>query len=145
MKKECDEFMEAYLSLDKGRNVPLSLSVHLLTCASCRKEVKAFSKAEKGASKPLLSYKRADISYFTNLLTQKLQKRPKGKKLLLCPEIIAGLVCIAASFALIAFSSANSALRFTCYLFIALIIILYCISFIALNLDFFSKKRNKKG
>ena len=141
--------MEEYLSLDKRFSMPLSLSVHLLACPSCRKEVKALSKAEKRASKPLLSYKRADVAYIARLFAQKLKNSPvriaKGKKRPLCPQIIAGLIFIATSFALIAFSSAHSALRFVCYLFIALTIILYCVSFVALNLDLFSKKRCKES
>ena len=46
MKKieECNRVMDIYLGLDKGERVPLNVTLHLLTCAKCRKQVKGLKK-----------------------------------------------------------------------------------------------------
>lgn len=38
---KCDRFMERYLGLDNGENLPLPMRVHLLRCVSCRAEAAA--------------------------------------------------------------------------------------------------------
>lgn len=47
MKKNCENHLEQFYSLDKQERIPLGLSVHLLLCRECRSVVRNLTKAEK--------------------------------------------------------------------------------------------------
>ncbi len=55
MDKNCDQYIEEYLSLDKGQQVPLHVTLHLLGCPHCRAEVRMLSRAERLSSRRLSS------------------------------------------------------------------------------------------
>ena len=50
---ECSKIMDTYLELDKGERIPWKVTLHLLTCSKCRKQVKMLKAAEKIARSPI--------------------------------------------------------------------------------------------
>lgn len=51
-KDNCLSYMNAYLLLDKNQALPFALSRHLMTCKSCRRQVKLLARAERLAAAP---------------------------------------------------------------------------------------------
>lgn len=144
MKKNCEFYMDKYLELDKGQLLPLSLTLHLFTCRNCRKEIRALSKAEKASGKPLSVTVPANDPDITKAM-QKIDPsyNPQKIHVPLFQWIIAGIVLILALFLLaIKTSPEGHSLNAIYYLFSAGAITVYCMLFVAANLDFFVKKIN---
>lgn len=51
--EKCNKIMDQYLELDKGQHLPLSLTLHLLFCKKCRREIKCMTQAEKILHEPI--------------------------------------------------------------------------------------------
>ena len=53
MKAKCRHIMEKFYNVDKNRLLPVNISLHLMTCAECRKRVRMLTKAEKSPERRL--------------------------------------------------------------------------------------------
>ncbi len=145
MKKNCEQWMEEYLMLDKNQKIPAKLSMHLISCKKCSAEIKALSYAEKLSSAPLKIKTPVKSDTITNLMNEiepgYMEKRQKGS---LASWIIMGLLMIIAMsfFTIITSGATDHKVMFAFYAIFALCVVGYCASFIGLNLDFFIKKVN---
>jgi len=145
MKKTCNTFMDEYLSLDKGERLPGDLVFHLLTCPTCRAEVRALYRAEKAAGKPL----SIPVPVTDKTITQVAKSidpsfDPEKNKVPLLQWIISGVVMIAAMFffGIYSSSASNHGLLVAFYLVFAGSVTAYCMLFVGTNIDFFVKKIN---
>ena len=141
MKINCEECMDAYLSLDKGEKIPKNVTRHLLGCPKCREEIKALSRAEKIAAGPLAI--NSPVS--TESITQSLRKivpdyEPKQKKLSLAAWILYALAFMAAILVFCALFKQVNVLTFNFSFAFAVCIIVYISVMVYTNMDIFVKK-----
>lgn len=143
MKLNCEERMEQYLMLDKGKRIPMKLSLHLLTCPECRKQVEVLSHAEKIAAEPLripTPIKSDSIRNITRSLDPLY--KPRKFRIPLWLWITVGIIMIAA---LLFFPGAKNPasdrnMLIAFYLVFAGAVTIYSASFIGANLDVLIKK-----
>ena len=142
MKKDCHYYMEEFLSIGKGERLPLSLTLHLLSCSRCRREVRLLSKAEKLSAKAL----KISIPLESNSITQVMREidssySPQTGKVSIMQWVLTGLVLLACMVLLALFISPYGELltAYSCGIFAAALIA-YCAVFVGTNLDFFIKK-----
>ena len=133
IERKCEKNMETYLLLDKNEVVPLSVTLHLLLCKSCRTEVHYLSLAERTAAKTLKE-KLPECN-----ATKKMEA-PKNP-ISMTKWIVGGAtLTIFLLFFGVTAKSATPELQLLFYIFFAAAICAYCAVFIATNLDFFIKK-----
>ena len=144
-KKNCENIMDTFLSLDKDEHIPLKVSLHLLSCPKCRTQVRMMTKAEHLAKVPLSQAVNESDSVIASVLkkidTQKGSSTPNP--ISLRQWIVSGILMILLmlSFGLYTAESSEE-LKIAFYLVFALIITIYCAMFIGCNIDFFIKKIN---
>jgi hypothetical protein len=147
MKHSHDEYLDQFLSLDKGQHLPLSLSLHLLFCKKCIAQVRALTKAEQLAAKPLsISVPVTENAIRTAIKKHAPSLEPKNYRLPIPLWIVAGVFILAALFvfSLLSRNIVNGTLEFTTYMFFALVITGYLVLFFATNIDFFVKRIHTK-
>lgn len=141
-ENECNRVMDIYLGLDKGERVPFEVTLHLLTCSKCRKQVRLLKKAESLTRTPLeipvpiddeqiiTVMKKIDPSYSSNQNPISIAK-----------WIIGGIAMILfmLTFGLSSFHEADKGFLIVFYIIFALAITSYCALFIGTNMDFFVK------
>lgn len=145
MKRTCEEYMDEFLSLDKGERLPFNLTIHLLTCSKCRSEIRALSHAEKAAGKPLqIPVPVTDETIVAVMKAVDPSFDPKETQVPMVQWIIIGIIMIAAMFFFGIYTSASSSheLLVAFYLVFAGAVTSYCMLFIGTNIDFFVKKIN---
>ena len=143
--KNCNDVMEEYLRLDKGERIPLGLTLHLLVCKNCRKQVRLLKQAEKSAIPNPCSQTALDdaaiLAVMNKIMTESgSQKNPIS----LSKWIIGGILMILLfiAFSVFAKPGSNRFLTLSTYIELAAIVTVYCVLFIRSNMDFFVKKIN---
>ena len=147
MKHSHEKYSDQFLSLDKGQHLPLSLSLHLLFCKKCRAQVRALTKAEQLAAKPLsISVPVTENAIRTAIKKHAPSFEQKNYRLPIPLWIVAGVFILAALFvfSLLSRNIVNGTLEFTTYMFFALVITGYLVLFFATNIDFFVKRIHTK-
>lgn len=140
-KMNCEQYMEQYLALDKGQRVPLSLSVHLLSCRKCREEIRGLVRAEKIASAPV----KAPVNLEADSIRRVIDSidttyAAKKKNYPMVNWIIAGVVLVGALIVFAVLLNPAKVLSFTLSMIFALLITGWVMAFVATNLDFFVKR-----
>ena len=51
--KKCNKIIERYLQLDKNQRLPLSITLHILSCKSCKNKIRMMSLAEESIKEPI--------------------------------------------------------------------------------------------
>jgi len=149
MKKteECNRVMDAYLSLDKGERVPFNMTWHLLTCAKCRRQVKALRMAEKIAKAPLeIQVPIDDDSILAVMKKINPQYTNSKNPISITRWVIYGLAMILfmSVFGFSKFQEASKWVLISFYLLFALAVTAYCAIFVGTNMDFFVKMMSTK-
>lgn len=143
MEQKCEHYMDEFLMLDKGQKLPFDLTLHILFCSKCRSEIRALSKAEEAAGRPL----QIPVPVTDDSITLVMRKidpsySPRKYQVPLFQWIVAGIIMIIAlcSFGFYTSSSSSRALLVAFYLVFAFAVTAYCLVFVGTNLDFFVKK-----
>lgn len=146
-ENECNRIMDIYLGLDKGERVPLEVTLHLLTCSKCRKQVKLLKNAEKLTKAPLEVPVPIDDAAIISVMKKidpnySLSKNPIS----ITKWIIGGVAMILfmLTFGLSSFQEANTGFLISFYVLFAVAITSYCALFVGTNMDFFVKMINTK-
>ena len=142
-EKTCDEMMDTFFSLDKNERYPLRLTLHLLSCAKCRTQVRLCTLAEKICAGPLA--RPADEEDVMRLMARVRRHIPEPSDagpISLRRWIVSGVAMIAAMmlFAVISPKSSGNYLQLAFYLVFAGAVTAYCAIFIAATWTFSSKK-----
>ncbi|MCR5290338.1 MAG: hypothetical protein K6E51_10130 [Treponema sp.] len=142
---KCDTFMDTYLQLDKNAFLPLSLTLHLLTCKKCRTQVRLLTKAEKVLAEPIkvqVPSSDATIEAVLKQINPTYNTQELQSPISLSKWIVSGLIMIVLLivFGLFTNNMGNSSLLIPFYLTFATIVVTYCAMFIGCNMDFFVKK-----
>ena len=137
--------MDRYLELDKGARIPLEITVHLLFCRKCRRDVKLMSQAEKLLSEPLKIPVPVTDNTIENILrtidpsfSNTRLKNPISMK----NWIISGVLMILFMFVFVFSRNINRNLDVAISLVFAGCVIAYILMFVFSNIDFFVKKIN---
>ena len=146
-EKECNRIMDIYLGLDKGERVPLEVTLHLLTCSKCRKQVKLLKNAEKLTRAPLEVPVPIDDEAIISVMKKidpnySLSKNPIS----ITKWIVGGVAMILfmLTFGLSSFQEANTGFLISFYILFAVAITSYCALFVGTNMDYFIKMINTK-
>ncbi len=143
---KCEKTMDKFLEMDKNDRIPFGVTMHLLFCKDCRRQVHYLTMAEKLAAAPLKVpaplndaalnqiMKSADPSW----CDKNLQKNPVS----MFRWILGGLLMILflCCFGLFANSVQSEGLLITFYVVFSVIVVCYSAIFVGSNLDFFVKK-----
>lgn len=143
--KNCNDAMEEYLRLDKGERIPLDLTLHLLVCKNCRKQVRLLKQAEKSAIPNPCSQTALDDAAILAVMNKIMTKSGSQKNpISLSKWIIGGILMILLfiAFSVFAKPGSNRFLTLSTYIELAAIVTVYCVLFIRSNMDFFVKKIN---
>lgn len=143
--KNCNDVMEEYLRLDKGERIPLGLTLHLLVCKNCRKQVRLLKQAEKSAIPNPCSQTALDDAAILAVMNKIMTKSGSQKNpISLSKWIIGGILMILLFivFSVFAKPGSNRFLTLSTYIELAAIVTVYCVLFIRSNMDFFVKKIN---
>ena len=146
-ENECNRIMDIYLGLDKGERVPLEVTLHLLTCSKCRKQVKLLKNAEKLTRAPLEVPVPIDDEAIISVMKKidpnySLSKNPIS----ITKWIVGGVAMILfmLTFGLSSFQEANTGFLISFYILFAVAITSYCALFVGTNMDYFIKMINTK-
>lgn len=138
----CNKIMDAYLMLDKGEKVPFEVTLHLLTCRKCRKQVQLLKACEKITRAPLEIQMPIDDSSIEAVMA-KIDPSYKNSKnpISIAKWIIGGITMILfmMAFRLSSYSLSNKGVLISFYILFALCVTAYCSMFIGTNMDFFIK------
>lgn len=143
--KNCNDVMEAYLGLDKGERIPFGITLHLLACKNCRKQVRLLKQAEKSAVPNPCSQTALDDAAILAVMNKIMTKSDSQKNpISLSKWIICGIIMILlfVAFSVFAKPGSNHFLTVSTYIELAALVTVYCVLFIRSNLDFFVKKIN---
>lgn len=140
--ENCNRIMDIYLALDKGEKVPLEVTIHLLTCKNCRKQVQMLKAAEKLARAPLeIPVPMDDFSI--EAVMAKIDPNYTNAKnpISIAKWIVGGIAMILfmLTFGLSSYSEANKGIMIAFYTLFAGCVTAYCAMFIGTNMDFFVK------
>ncbi len=142
--KNCEEVMDTYLALDKNERIPLAVTLHLLTCKTCRTQVRLLTRAEGIAARPLAVATPLTDSSITDLMQKIIPSwsAEKAKPVSMHGWIFGGILMVLFMLAFGFFHGAihSETLLLSFYLVFALAVTAYCAIFVAANLDFFVKK-----
>lgn len=141
--KNCNEIMEAYLSLDKGERIPAGITLHLLACKNCRKQARLLKQAEKSAVPDSCKQTALDDAAILAVMNKIMTKSGSQKNpISLSKWIIGGIIMILLFIAFSVFAKPGSNHFITVYTYIELaaLITAYCALFIRSNMEFFVKK-----
>lgn len=143
--KKCNKIIERYLQLDKNQRLPLSITLHILSCKSCKNKIRMMSLAEEAIKEPI----SIEIPITDNSIEQIMQKiSPESynkitkNPISMTNWIISGIITILLLCASVIFASKfnSSTLTFIYTLISGTAIITYCCAFVISNIDFFIKK-----
>jgi hypothetical protein len=143
--KKCNKIIERYLQLDKNQRLPLAITLHILSCKSCKNKIRMMSLAEESIKEPI----SIAVPITDNSIEQIMQKiSPESynkitkNPISMTNWIISGIITILLLCASVIFASKfnSSALTFIYTLISGTAIITYCCAFVISNIDFFIKK-----
>lgn len=141
-KSICEKHMNTYLMLDKNERLPLSLTIHLLGCKECRRQVKLLTMAERVAAEPL----KIDFPFSAANITNAVKKHyfgwlPEVKPVSMTKWVVGGILMIIfmLAFGIFTRNSQDENLILAFYLVFAGAVTAYCAFFVAINLDYFVK------
>ena len=143
--KKCNKIIERYLQLDKNQRLPLSITLHILSCKSCKNKIRMMSLAEESIKEPI----SIAVPITDNSIEQIMQKiSPESynkitkNPISMTNWIISGIITIFLLCASVIFASKfnSSTLTFIYTLISGTAIITYCCAFVISNIDFFIKK-----
>lgn len=143
--KKCNKIIERYLQLDKNQRLPLSITLHILSCKSCKNKIRMMSLAEESIKEPI----SIEVPITDNSIEQIMQKiSPESynkitkNPISMTNWIISGIITILLLCASVIFASKfnSSTLTFIYTLISGTAIITYCCAFVISNIDFFVKK-----
>ncbi len=147
MKRNCDEVMEKYLMLDKGERVPIDITLHLITCKKCRKQIRMMKAAEKTSKGPL-SIPVAMNDFSIEAVMAKIDPNYSYSKnpISITKWIFGGVAMILfmLAFGLSNYCGASKAIVISFYTLFAGCVTAYCAMFVGTNMDFFVKLINTK-
>ncbi|MCR5613107.1 hypothetical protein [Treponema sp.] len=144
---ECSKIMDTYLELDKGERIPWKVTLHLLTCSKCRKQVKMLKAAEKIARSPIEIPVPIDDSSILAVMSKINPDYQNYKNpISIAKWIIAGVVMILfmLTFGLSSYQKADKAIMISFYILFACVVTAYCAMFVGTNIDYFVKLINAK-
>lgn len=145
--KNCSAVMEKYLGLDKGENVPLFMTLHLLLCENCRSEVRSLKKAESAATKSFGEEVLVNDDSISAVMKKIYASDESLENPISLPKWILGGIAMLLLFVVFAIFSRqieSAALKICVSLEFAAMITIYCALFIRGNIDFFVKLINTK-
>lgn len=147
-KEKCKFYMDLFFQLDKSQILPAKLCFHLITCKSCRSQVRALTLAERTCSASIKKKKPLDNENLLNIMKKidsSYQISTEIKPVSLKRWIISGVLMVIALFGFSFFNikSINDSISISFYLVFASIITIYCIMFVIGNMDFFIKQIDK--
>lgn len=143
--KKCNKIIERYLQLDKNQRLPLSITLHILSCKSCKNKIRMMSLAEESIKEPI----SIEVPITDNSIEQIMQKispetynKITKNPISMTNWIISGIITILLLCASVIFASKfnSSTLTFIYTLISGTAIITYCCAFVISNIDFFVKK-----
>lgn len=143
--KKCNKIIERYLQLDKNQRLPLSITLHILSCKSCKNKIRMMSLAEESIKEPI----SITVPITDNSIEQIMQKiSPESynkitkNPISMTNWIISGIITILLLCGSVIFASKfnSSTLTFIYTLISGTAIITYCCAFVISNIDFFIKK-----
>lgn len=143
--KKCNKIIERYLQLDKNQRLPLAITLHILSCKSCKNKIRMMSLAEESIKEPI----SITVPITDNSIEQIMQKiSPESynkitkNPISMTNWIISGIITILLLCTSVIFASKfnSSTLTFIYTLISGTAIITYCCAFVISNIDFFIKK-----
>lgn len=143
--KKCNKIIERFLQLDKNQRLPLSITLHILSCKSCKNKIRMMSLAEEAIKEPI----SIEVPITDNSIEQIMQKispetynKITKNPISMTNWIISGIITILLLCASVIFASKfnSSTLTFIYTLISGTAIITYCCAFVISNIDFFVKK-----
>jgi hypothetical protein len=140
--------MNAFFELDKNERMPLSITIHLLSCKRCRTQVRLCTLAERVNAQPLLRpADRAELEALMQKLNASMPVRKELHYISMRRWIALGVVMIMAMlfFPFVTSGTVQPSLNLAFYLVFAGVITAYCAFFVASNMDFFVKKIEAKA
>lgn len=143
--KKCNEIMDRYLELDKGERIPFEVTIHLLFCRKCRRDVKLMAQAEKLLSEPLkipVPLTDTTIENILRTIDPAFAGISLKNPISMRNWIIGGVLMILFMFVFVFSSNINRNLDVAISLVFAGCVISYTIAFVFSNIDFFVKKIN---
>jgi hypothetical protein len=155
----CEKAFDLYLGLDKDERVPLSVTIHLLFCPTCRTAVRNLTRAERALAKnlsPAATYSvdpvsdpalRAALARISSEGLSYPSVCPAEHRVSLYRWVICGLVMIA-GFAIVPSSpigdwtgtTFGNSYLVPFYLLCGVATTIYCGLFVGTNIDLFVKK-----
>lgn len=141
-ENECNRIMDIYLGLDKGERVPLEVTLHLLTCSKCRKQVRLLKSAEKLTRAPLEVPVPIDDEAILSVMKSIDPSYSSTKNPISITKWIVGgiaMILFMLTFGLSSFQEADKGFLITFYIVFALAITSYCALFVGTNMDYFVK------
>jgi hypothetical protein len=153
----CEKAFDGYLALDKFEHVPANITLHLLFCPTCRTAVRNLTRAEKVLAKPFVPPREAPQAIDPVVAAAIARIKDSGlsyvpantteQKVSLQRWMVCGAIMIAC-FAFVPFSSTGqwsktmygTSYSIPLFLLCGVAVTIYCMFFIATNIDFFVKK-----
>lgn len=144
-KNKCVQILNDYLMLDKNQRLPFLMTLHILMCQDCRKQIKMLSEAEKITCAPLKLQTPVTSEAIKNIMMKIDPETYEGKAVKpvrLLFWIIGGIAMISMLlFSLYSTSLMKSSSIMLIYaLLIGFCVTLYCAIFVLSNVDYFVKK-----
>ncbi|MBR1403889.1 MAG: hypothetical protein IJ558_06895 [Treponema sp.] len=134
MKNEnCEKKMDEFLALDKNERLPLSLTLHLLSCKKCRSQVHYLTLAERYASEPIHAASAKEL-----FATRQPLKPVSMTKWIVWGTI---MLLLMVTFGIFLNRIDHAAIFF--HVLFGILVTAYCVLFVATNMDFFIKKIDK--
>ncbi|MCR5252859.1 MAG: hypothetical protein K6C98_03995 [Treponema sp.] len=144
MKEKCRHIMEKFYNVDKNRLLPVNISLHLMTCAECRKRVRMLTKAEKLVCADLKQKIDVDSEEITRIVNNAMKQQKDFIKVSFRSWGFSGAaILFFCVFLSIVSQDTAPLIQFAVNTFTGLSLSFYIMSFIASNLDIFVKKTHK--
>lgn len=132
MKNEkCEKTMDAFLALDKYERIPLSVTLHLLTCKECRNQVHYLTLAEKYASSPVRPHQLKDM-------LEKIEAKPVSMTKWIVSGILMIVLMVIFGIFLNKIDRTSFAIIFN--VMFGVLVTVYCALFVGMNIEYFVKK-----
>lgn len=137
--------MDLYLGLDKGERIPFKVTIHLLFCRKCRRDIKLMAQAEKLLSSPLkipVPLTDTTIENILRTIDPKFSNIQLKNPISMRNWIIGGTLMILFMFVFVFSRNISRDLDVAISLVFAGCVIAYILMFVFSNIDFFVKKIN---
>ncbi|MBP5283848.1 MAG: hypothetical protein J6Y93_04205 [Treponema sp.] len=144
--EKCQKVMDSFLELDKNERMPLSMTMHMLVCKNCRRQVHYLTEAERIAARPLKVTSPLSDDELKGIMKEVSpewsDKFFKKNPVSMFRWILGGILMVLFLSCFGIFSSwiQSESLLISYYVVFAAIIVSYCAVFVGSNLDFFVKK-----